>query len=226
MAEPRQIDLEEAIAAAIAARAAVRDLPRGHYGVICADPPWKYTTWSAKGEGRSASQHYDVMRIEDIKALPVGDLGAKDSVLLLWAINPMLPQALEVMDAWGYTFKTIGFCWTKTTKRSGAGLPKYHFGMGHWARANVEICLLGSRGKPKRREKGVPQLIVSNVREHSHKPDEFYPRVERLCFGPYLDLFSRESRPGWNAFGNEVGKFNRPELGDGLRAGHNEGAPT
>lgn len=200
----QQIDLEDAIAAADP----FAGLPRNHFSVICADPPWRFVTWSEKNQTRAAANHYDVMDLDGIKALPVGDLATKDSVLLLWAINPMLPHALDVMRAWGFSYKTIGFCWAKTTRKTQISwIPKYHFGLGHWSRANVEICLLGTKGKPKRNEKGVPQLIVSPVREHSRKPDEFYPRVERLCSGPYLDLFSRESRAGWSSFGNQTGKF-------------------
>lgn len=203
-----QIDLEEAIAAVPLA-----GLPRGHFSTICADPPWRYVTWSEKNQTRSAAVHYDVMSFDAIKALPVGELAAKDSVLLLWAINPMLPHAFEVMSAWGYDFRTVGFCWAKTTKRSQlTWLPKYHFGLGRWSRANVEICLLGTRGKPKRIAKDVPQLIVAPVREHSRKPDAFFERAERLCSGPYLDLFSREDRPGWHSFGNEAGKFNEARI--------------
>jgi N6-adenosine-specific RNA methylase IME4 len=120
----------------------------------------------------------------------------------------MIPHALEVMAAWGFTYKTIGFVWAKTTSRTDMSwAPKYHMGLGYWTRANVEIVLLGVRGKPKRTGKGVRQLIVAPKREHSRKPDEFYERAERLCDGPYLELFSRQSRPGWSAFGNEVGKF-------------------
>lgn len=184
------------------------DLPRNHFGLIAADPPWRYLTWSNKGMGKSADRHYGTMTLDDIKALPVADVAAKDCILLLWCVNPMLDVGFDVMRAWGFTFKTVGFCWAKMTPRSSEWLPKYHFGMGHWSRSNVEICLLGTRGKPKRQSKGVRQLIVAPVREHSRKPDEFLPAAERLANGPYLEMFSRTDRPGWTAFGNEAGKFN------------------
>lgn len=181
-------------------------LERNAYGCIAADPPWRFQTWSAKGVDRAPS--YDLMSLDDIKALPVAKLAAPDSVLLLWATNPMLPQAIDVMEAWGFAYKTIGFCWAKTTKRSDqTWAPKYHLGLGYWSRANVELCLLGVRGKPKRISKGVRQLIVDPVREHSRKPDSFYSAAEALVPGPYLELFSRESRPRWSAWGHQVGHF-------------------
>lgn len=182
------------------------DLPKGHFGLIAADPPWRYETYSDKGRDRSPD--YELMTLADIKALPVASLAAPDCVLLLWCINPMLPQGFEVLPAWGFTFKTLGFCWAKTTKRTSASwAPKYHVGLGHWSRSNVEICLLGTRGKPKRIGKDVRQLIVAPRREHSRKPDEFFKAAERLAGGPYLELFSRTNRPGWSTFGNETGKF-------------------
>lgn len=212
-----QIDIEEAISAADP----FWYLPKGHFSLIAADPPWRFVTWSEKNQTRAAANHYDVMNLDEIKALPVGELAATNSVLLLWAINPMIPHALDVMAAWGFTYRTIGFCWTKTTRKTQeTWAPKFHFGLGHWSRANIEICLLGTRGKPKRISKGVRQLIVAPVREHSRKPDEFYSRAEQLCSGPYLDLFSREARPEWASFGNETQKFNgaRLDVGVGCRA--------
>jgi N6-adenosine-specific RNA methylase IME4 len=172
------------------------------YATIAADPAWSFAVRSPKGEGRSASQHYATMSLDAIKALPVADWAAKDSVLLLWAIDPMLPQALDVMRAWGFTFKTVGFYWTKTN-RDGSPF----CGMGYWSRANPETCLLGTRGSPKRINADVRRLITAPRREHSRKPDEFYASAERLCAGPYLDMFSREKRPSWDQWGNETERF-------------------
>jgi len=189
------------------------DLQRGHYSCICADPPWSYRTWSAKGDGKSASQHYPVMTLADIKALPVFDLATRDSILLLWSIKPMLPHAFDVMQSWGFRYSTVGFTWAKTTRKTGwSWAPKWHIGMGHWTRGNAEFCLLGTRGKPRRKGKDVRELIVSSVREHSRKPDEFFQSVERLCSGPYIELFSRTDRPGWSTWGNQTGLFNEEVL--------------
>jgi N6-adenosine-specific RNA methylase IME4 len=172
------------------------------YGVILADPPWSFKTWSAKGEGRSASQHYGVMTFADLCALPVADLAAPDCALFLWAIDPLLPRAVELIEAWGFTYKTVGFCWAKTNAGGG-----YFAGMGFWTRANSELCLLATRGRPQRRAKDVRRLVVAPRREHSRKPDEVRQRIERLVPGPHLELFGRSTALGWSSWGHEVGRF-------------------
>ena len=171
-----------------------------HYGVILADPPWTFATYSRKGKGRSAEAHYDCMSLMDIKARPVGDWAAPDCALFLWATDPSLPQALEVMAAWGFVYKTVAFTWAKTTK-DGTGFP---IGCGYWTRANPEQCLLATSGRPQRLSRAVPQLILAPRREHSRKPDEAYERIEALVPGPYLELFAREQRTGWDSWGSEV----------------------
>lgn len=120
------------------------------YKVIYADPPWAYKVWSKKGAGRSAESHYPTMDIAAIKALPVGELADKDCALFLWITFPMLREAWGVMDAWGFTFKTVAFVWIKQCRKSD-GL---FTGMGYWTRANAEICLLATRGRPKRAAPG------------------------------------------------------------------------
>lgn len=182
-------------------------IPRGTFSAIAADPPWSFATWGPKGQGRGAVQHYGVMTLDDIAALPVRDYAADDCVLFLWAINPMLPQALRVMESWGFSYRTKAFEWVKLTPRSGADALRWHMGLGYYTRQNSESCLLGVRGKPKRLNRDVRQLLVAPRREHSRKPDEFYSRVERLVPGPYLELFARQSRPGWATWGAEREKF-------------------
>jgi len=183
-------------------------LPAGPFNVIVADPPWRFESWSDKGKAKAADNHYETMGLDDIKRLPVADVAASDCLLLMWAVNPMLPQALDVMSAWGFRYKTLGFCWAKASKNSNPSwAPKWHMGLGYWTRANVEVCLLGTRGKPKRCSQGVRQLIVSPVREHSRKPDEFYERTMRLADGPYLEMFARQERKGWSTWGNETQKY-------------------
>jgi N6-adenosine-specific RNA methylase IME4 len=171
-----------------------------HHGVILADPPWTFATYSRKGKGRSAEAHYDCMSLADIKALPVADWAAPDCALFLWATDPSLPQALGVIEAWGFAYKTVAFTWAKTTK-DGAGFP---IGCGYWTRANPKQCLLATRGRPQRLSRAVPQLILAPRREHSRKPDESYERIEALVPGPYLELFARAPRAGWHAWGHEV----------------------
>lgn len=160
---------------------------RDGYSAIYADPPWRFATYSAKGKGRSPEAHYDCMSLDDIKALPVADLAAPDCCLFLWVTNPTLPQALDVMAAWGFTYKTVAFCWIK---------PRF-MGLGYWTRANAELCLLGTRGKPKRRSASVRMLVESPRLQHSRKPDEVRAGIERLVTGPYVELFARETAPGW-----------------------------
>lgn len=182
-------------------------LPRpNHYRVIYADPPWTFSTYSRKGKGRSAEAYYDCMTLPELKALPVAEWAADDCALLLWTTDPLLPTALEVIRAWGFTYKTVGFYWAKLNKSADPTVyheASFFTGLGFWTRANPELCLLATRGHPHRRRADVRKLIVSPRREHSRKPDEAYQRIEALCEGPYLEMFARFSRPGWERWGAE-----------------------
>jgi N6-adenosine-specific RNA methylase IME4/ParB-like chromosome segregation protein Spo0J len=177
------------------------------FAVIYADPPWEFKVYSGKGKQRSAERHNDTQSLDDIKALPVGDLAADDCALFLWSVWPEHPGALEVIKAWGFEFKTDGFVWVKTTEKAevvkldGEGL---HWGMGYWTRANTEPCLLATRGNPQRLAQDVHQIILAPVGRHSEKPEEARRRIERLLAGPYLELFARRSVDGWTTWGNEV----------------------
>lgn len=178
------------------------DLPAQHYQVIMADPPWDFATYSEKGDGRSASQHYEVMSLEDIKRLPVLDLAAPDCVLFLWATAPMLRQGLGVLDAWGFEYKTY-LPWVKLTKDGS----RPTIGTGYIFRNCQEPILVATRGAPKRKSRSERDVIMSPRRGHSRKPDEAYSKVERVFDGPYLELFSRCDRPAWDVWGREVHKF-------------------
>jgi N6-adenosine-specific RNA methylase IME4 len=170
------------------------------FPVIYADPPWEFKVYSGKGKQRSAERYYDTSSVEAIKALPIGKLAAKDCVLCMWAVSPELPGALEVIKAWGFEYKTIGFGWVKQN-RGGEGL---FTGMGYWTRANLECCLLASRGAPMRLAMDVHQVVTAPIGEHSAKPQEVRSRIQRLLAGPYLELFAREATPGWTSWGNEL----------------------
>lgn len=211
----------------------MNDLPAGQFGAILADPPWRFTTFSAKGRGRcpdgplsakvarnlqrqnSPERHYATMALDEIKALPLAASAAKDCALFMWAVDPMIPQALEVGAAWGFTFKTIAFVWAKerrVTSRRGddTDVPdhkRFPMGTGYWTRANPEICLLFTRGKPTRVSAAVRKLLIAPRREHSRKPDETHQRIEALVAGPYLELFAREPREGWTVWGNQTDRF-------------------
>lgn len=172
------------------------------FDFIMADPPWSFDNFSEKGEAKNAKAQYDCMDLASIKALPVGDLAARDCVLWLWATNPMLPEAIETLRAWGFTFKTAGH-WSKRTLHG-----KQAFGTGYILRCAGEPFLIGTMGKPVC-ARTVRSVIEGPVREHSRKPDEAYEAAERLC--PQVmrraDLFSRQTRAGWTSWGNEVEKF-------------------
>tara|TARA_R100000234_G_C4945956_1_gene155102 strand:+ start:47 stop:580 length:534 start_codon:yes stop_codon:yes gene_type:complete len=173
------------------------------YKVILADPPWSWKAWGKKGEKKSAKKHYRVMEPVDLCGLPVADRAASDAVLFMWCISSMLGDALRLVDAWGFTYKTAGFIWVKTNRQSGS----LFWGLGYHTRQNAELCLLATRGKPKRISGGVHQVIMSPRREHSRKPDEIYDRIEALYPGPYLEMFSRTDRAGWDAWGDQTGRW-------------------
>lgn len=181
------------------------------YQIIYADPPWHFKVRSNKGEGRSAKNHYNVMSLEDIAKMPINDISAKDSVCLMWIIDPMVEQGYQVMRAWGFTPRTVGFYWVKTNIKS----PGFFTGLGYYTRANPEQCILGTRGKGLPRiNKDVPRLIVAPRGEHSAKPLETYNRIDRLfgCSLRRLELFARYKRPGWDVFGNQIeGSITLPE---------------
>lgn len=171
------------------------------YNIIYADPPWSYQAWSSKGKRRSAESHYPTMNIEDIKALPVSQLAAKDCILFLWITFPMLQEAWCVMEAWGFTYKTVAFVWVKQCRKS----ENLFLGMGYWTRSNAEICLLATKGSPKRVSKNVKQIIFSHLEEHSKKPDIARDRIVALAGDlPRIELFARQKSPGWDVWGNKV----------------------
>lgn len=191
-------------------------LKKNGYGLILADPAWGWVSFSGKASAphRTADEPYKVMTIEELRALPVADLAAKDCVLIMWVIGSHLDQAIELGRAWGFEFKSDGFVWVKTGKNDPAVRP---IGMGKWVRKQTEYTLIFSRGKPSRLDAGVRQLfetdehvIYAPRREHSRKPDEQYSRCERLATGPYVELFARQRRPGWDAWGDQVEKFTPP----------------
>jgi|GEM_PF-591077 len=171
------------------------------YDLIVADPPWTFETYSDKGHGKAAQAQYDCMPLDQIKALPVGELAAGDSLLWLWATNPMLPQAFEVIAAWGFRFVTAG-TWVKTTAKG-----KLAFGTGYRLRSANEPFLIATNGNPQT-AKNVRSVIMAEAREHSRKPDEAFAAAEALVPNARrLELFSRQSREGWDTWGFEAGKF-------------------
>lgn len=168
------------------------------YKVIYADPPWRYEQKNLSG---SAEKHYSTMSIDELCALPIEQLADKDCILFLWATFPMLTEALQLIKAWGFKYKTVAFVWVKKNKKS----PTWFYGMGFWTRSNAEICLLAKRGKPQRKSAGVHQLIISPIEEHSKKPDEARNKIVELMGDvPRIELFARQKSPGWDVWGNEA----------------------
>ncbi len=176
--------------------------PNKKYSVIYADPPWQYQDRSCDG---AAESHYPTMRVDDICNLPVKDITADNCVLFLWATYPKLEDALKVIEAWGFKYKSIGFQWIKQN-RSGEG---YFFGLGRWTRGNTEPCLIAVKGKPHRKSNSVSQLIFSPLRVHSQKPDVVRDKIRELMGedNSYIELFARNTTDGWDVWGNETNKF-------------------
>ena len=168
------------------------------YQIIYADPPWQYR--NAKGTG-VAENHYKTMSVEEICSLPVKKWTDKNAVLFLWVTCPQLPEAFKVMKAWGFQYKTVAFVWVKQNKKADT----LFLGLGHWTRSNAEICLLATRGTIRRKSAYVRQIILSHIEKHSKKPDITRDLIVELMGDlPRLEMFARESTPGWDVWGNEV----------------------
>lgn len=171
------------------------------YNIIYADPPWKYHTWR-DGTG-TAEKHYKTMKAEDIIGMKdtIKGISDKNCILFLWVTFPNLIEGLKVMHEWGFKYKTCGFNWIKRNKKSDT----WFFGMGHWTRANSELCLIGTRGTIKRKSNKVFQIVDTHIEEHSKKPDVVRERIIELVGDlPRIELFARQTVEGWDCWGNEV----------------------
>lgn len=172
------------------------------YDIIYADPPWEYKTknfdlkTSSGGSTWNADNHYPTMRLKDIMKLPVRDITADAALLFLWATSPKLDQAIDLMTAWGFEYKTIAFVWDKQNH-----VP------GHYTLSQVEVCLVGKKGKipTPRGARNVRQFLSEKRSEHSKKPDEIRKRIE-LMFPTQskVELFARQAPEGWDIWGNEL----------------------
>jgi len=141
------------------------------------------------------------MSADEICSLPVDDIAAENSVLFLWTTFPNLQESFRVIEAWGYKYSTAAFVWVKRNKKAMS----WFMGLGYWTRANAEICLLATKGKPKRISKSVRQVIDSPIEHHSKKPDETRERIVELMGDlPRIELFARQKTDGWDVWGNEV----------------------
>ena len=186
------------------------DFPKGlgDFGTILADPPWKFNNRT----GKVAPEHkrlfrYETMTNEEIIKLPVNEIAAEQSHLYLWVPNALVGLGLEVMEAWGFTYKT-NLIWYKVRKDGGPD----RRGVGFYFRNVTEMVLFGVKGgmrtlKPGRTQ---PNLITARKREHSRKPNQLYDIIEACSPGPYLELFARIPREGWRVWGNEAGQYEPP----------------
>ena len=165
------------------------------YKTILADPPWQYGNKRLGCGGRGgASHHYPTMTTDLICDLEIiSEITGNDSVLFLWATVPMWPDALLAMDSWGYKYKTQ-LIWVKTR-----GL-----GMGFWFRVQYELCLVGTRGKPKPFRQSFPNIFFAPITKHSRKPEKFFQLIDPIIPRPAIELFAREKREGWDAWGDEA----------------------
>lgn len=162
-------------------------LPTGPFQVILADPPWRYECGN--------NLPYPTMDIEEIKAMPVGEIAADDAILWLWTTNAHLRVAFDVVEAWGFEYRTL-LTWVKD-----------RMGTGEWLRGQTEHCMLAVRGKPVFLHGNHTTVLQAPRREHSRKPEEFFKLLNSTCPGEKVELFCRQSRSGWYAYGNEVLKF-------------------
>lgn len=183
------------------------------YDIIYADPPWKYSDQRCKG---ACAYHYKTLSEKEMGILPISKIAKKDCVLFIWATYPKLLDALELIGAWGFTYKTIAFQWIKLNKRVHLDSYKIStleedlhkscfFGLGRWTRGNTECCLLATKGKPRRISNSVSQLIFAPITVHSEKPPIVREKiVDLLGFGNKIELFARQQVAGWDCWGNEV----------------------
>jgi N6-adenosine-specific RNA methylase IME4 len=196
--ELKREELNEKLAALSNAPA---PLPTGPFNVVVVDPPWTYDKRAGDVTHRAVCP-YPSMTIDEIKALPIGrdvegesDLACDDAVVWLWTTNAHLRWAFEILDEWGFAYKTM-LTWVKD-----------RMGVGDWLRGRTEHCLLAVRGKPLWNLTNQTTVVEGAMREHSRKPEEFYKLVEGLCPGSKLDMFGRTQRDGWTVHGNEASKF-------------------
>jgi N6-adenosine-specific RNA methylase IME4 len=169
------------------------------FRVLYADPPWKFGD-KLPGPGRGAEKHYDVLTVQDIMRFPLPPL-ASDAHLFLWRVASMAEEAYQVVRAWGFVPKAE-VVWLKRTVNG-----KRWFGMGRQVRMEHESCIIAIRGRPQVKDKAVRstfEAVASRI--HSTKPEEMYGIIERLCDGPYVELFARRRRAGWTCFGDELGE--------------------
>jgi len=168
------------------------------YQIIYADPPWAYR--NTGNIQATANAQYETMTDEDICKLPVGGVADNNSILFLWATFPKIQEALDVMKAWGFEYKTVGFTWIKKNKNGGN-----FFGVGWYTKSNAEVCLIGVKGKAPKISNSISSVVETVRERHSKKPDIIRDKIVEFCGDvPRIELFARQETEGWDVWGNEV----------------------
>lgn len=172
------------------------------YNIIYADPPWSFKNKNTGGNLKSgANFHYNTMHIKDIIKIPINKISADNCVLFMWWVGSQPKEAIKLVENWGFQIKTMtAFNWVKTTKKQ-----KLDFGMGFWTRAGSEMCLIATKGKPKRINNSVRSVVIAERTSHSKKPNIFKNEIVKLIGDlPRIELFAREKTNGWDSWGNEI----------------------
>jgi len=185
----------------------ITPFPNKKYKIILADPPWEYFLYKKQDSGSTANKHYDTLNIDEIKKLPIQKITDDDCILFLWGTWPNLQECLDVIKAWGFKYKTIGFNWIKTNPTNA----KCFFGMGHYTKSNSEFCLIATKGKTTIINNKISSIIHSSIQKHSKKPDIVRQKIVQLCGDlPRIELFARTRIHNWDTWGNDEKLNNQP----------------
>lgn len=175
--------------------------PEKRYAIIYADPPWSYRDKALAGK-RGAGCKYSTQADDWVKHLPIQSISADDCALFLWITMPKLDMVFDIITHWGFEYKTAAFTWVKRNKLASS----WFWGMGNWTRSNPELCLLATKGHPKRVSAAVHSVVDEPIERHSKKPSIVRERIVNLMGDlPRIELFARQGSPGWDVWGNEIG---------------------
>ena len=180
--------------------------PNKKYNIIYADPPWTFKNYNNDKSTSNADHHYKCMSLKEIKELQVKNISTQNCILFLWVTDPLLYKQIEVITSWGFEYKTVAFYWIKENKNKINS--SYWKGTGYWTRSNPEICLLATKGKPKRFGFNVDKLVFAQRNKHSKKPSIIKSKIVELCGNlPRIELFARNVglfSDGWDYWGNQI----------------------
>lgn len=176
--------------------------PDNKYSILYADPPWSYRQGNNHPRwAGDALKHYNTMTTDEVKNLPIESITEPNCILFLWVTFPNLQDGLDVIKAWGFKYKTIGFSWIKLNKKN----KQPFFGVGYYTKSNCEVCLIGVKGKPPKVSNSVSSVILSEREGHSKKPKQARDKIVQLCGDiPRIELFARSKAEGWDVWGDQV----------------------